>query len=906
MQYSPIGFDTIELILPGDGVLHTFEIIDIASPSCNLSSQIQSPLCGVDSDCNLFIEAAQSTPCDQDSIVEVIFTVLAAGGSDQGFDLYIDNELFDEGIPYTGTETIFTKSLMGDGEEHIIEIIDAANDTCTATTTILLEDCTQPCMIINPFAGVGSNNNIVASVFNDSYSPKDITISVGDKVIWQWQTDTLRSVTASDFSFDSGVVGPGASYTSPILPIGVHRYFSEFNGMEGSITVEPNCSNGQIPIVYSFSKFGGANTGYNVFVDNIQINGDPIPYAANGNNSGNSFVAGNGEIHIVTIIDAVDDNCRTTQTFEVPFCDESTCAIFLDNPIISDCADNNTVTLNIDALAYNPTDSMYVISLDDIIIDTIAFDTSGVNPIELLVAGDDETHTLIIYDLSESTCSDTLDFTVPFCDNPCAFDPISIDYLVEAVGDTCYDGSTQIMISTQAVQDFTSEYIIEINSTSDQIEETFEYPIDGNISHIYTLIADGSEVNISIRNEDDTSCLADTSFTLYSCDPDPCNLELIDLQYDNCRDGGIMDMTITLDTFRVSDSLSIEIDGSEIFNGTYTEFYTNPTFEIVYNGEERTLAFNDLNVEGCRLSETFFTEFCPIDCAISASYTLVDSCILATDTSYAIIIAGDVLNALSDSIRIEIVSDNIASNYSYEELAAGITIDLDVLDDNPTIGIFDMADNSCRQFLSVVPPTCILDCSIDISDVIILEGDCINGERIASILIDYDLQVSDSLIVLIDDNEIIQESYPNDSTITTTIIGDGLLHTIIVRDAINSGCADTVEVVFTECPFSCEDFMADFDFTIDTLTRTINFIDLTTGGADSWSWDLGDGTVSSDATPFHTYTSFGAYTVCHLLILLLLLAKSHLIFGLLIMILNCLIRQMGRLLLRMLVTSSYA
>ncbi|HEY1115391.1 MAG TPA: PKD domain-containing protein [Chitinophagaceae bacterium] len=33
------------------------------------------------------------------------------------------------------------------------------------------------------------------------------------------------------------------------------------------------------------------------------------------------------------------------------------------------------------------------------------------------------------------------------------------------------------------------------------------------------------------------------------------------------------------------------------------------------------------------------------------------------------------------------------------------------------------------------------------------------------------------------------------------------------------------------------------------------------GTITSWSWDLGDGTLSSDASPFHTYTAGGSYTV---------------------------------------------
>jgi len=42
---------------------------------------------------------------------------------------------------------------------------------------------------------------------------------------------------------------------------------------------------------------------------------------------------------------------------------------------------------------------------------------------------------------------------------------------------------------------------------------------------------------------------------------------------------------------------------------------------------------------------------------------------------------------------------------------------------------------------------------------------------------------------------------------------------------------------------------------------TVNFTDLSTGGPTSWSWDFGDGAVSFDQNPSHTYSFPGTYTV---------------------------------------------
>jgi PKD repeat protein len=74
----------------------------------------------------------------------------------------------------------------------------------------------------------------------------------------------------------------------------------------------------------------------------------------------------------------------------------------------------------------------------------------------------------------------------------------------------------------------------------------------------------------------------------------------------------------------------------------------------------------------------------------------------------------------------------------------------------------------------------------------------------------------------------------------------------------NSGCETDVmcdSVTVTACPA----VIAAFTYADSALT--INFTDLSVG-ADTWSWDFGDGFSSTTQNASHTYASGGTYTVC--------------------------------------------
>ncbi len=75
-----------------------------------------------------------------------------------------------------------------------------------------------------------------------------------------------------------------------------------------------------------------------------------------------------------------------------------------------------------------------------------------------------------------------------------------------------------------------------------------------------------------------------------------------------------------------------------------------------------------------------------------------------------------------------------------------------------------------------------------------------------------------------------------------------------------SGCIDSISHSITVNPRPAADFTAPVTFRCGP-PLTVNFQDLSTGGAISWLWDFGDGNTSTAQNPSHTYTGYGQFTV---------------------------------------------
>lgn len=106
----------------------------------------------------------------------------------------------------------------------------------------------------------------------------------------------------------------------------------------------------------------------------------------------------------------------------------------------------------------------------------------------------------------------------------------------------------------------------------------------------------------------------------------------------------------------------------------------------------------------------------------------------------------------------------------------------------------------------------------------------------------------------------------NTSTIqnpTHTFSEAGTYLVCLTIQGVDSTCYDTycMPVTVGNTPAECE---ADFYYFSDSnaVTNTYYFVDISSGNVNSWYWDFGDGTTSTEQNPTHLFTSPGFYTVC--------------------------------------------
>lgn len=94
-----------------------------------------------------------------------------------------------------------------------------------------------------------------------------------------------------------------------------------------------------------------------------------------------------------------------------------------------------------------------------------------------------------------------------------------------------------------------------------------------------------------------------------------------------------------------------------------------------------------------------------------------------------------------------------------------------------------------------------------------------------------------------------QNIYPEEGMYTVVLT---------IYDSIND-CSDQIVKQIMVGTIGC---LANFNYTVNNITRTVSFYNLSSGDISEYYWDFGDGDYSSNQNPLHTFASDGYYRVC--------------------------------------------
>ena len=96
---------------------------------------------------------------------------------------------------------------------------------------------------VRPVASAAASTNVTIRDF--AFSPKSVTIDVGDTVTWTNKDTVKHSATAEDGSFDTGLLGKGRSGSNTFDEAGTFQYICKPHPfMKGTITVRAASSGG--------------------------------------------------------------------------------------------------------------------------------------------------------------------------------------------------------------------------------------------------------------------------------------------------------------------------------------------------------------------------------------------------------------------------------------------------------------------------------------------------------------------------------------------------------------------------------------------------------------------------------------------------------------------------------------
>ncbi len=854
-DYDLIGLTNVEFFLPGDDKTHQISIIDVGDETCTIKGNVKAINCNGFFECSLNVNAEILERCNEDSLVLVGIDVSTLSPTALGVEIILDDTIVVDTIYYTGSQASVAFPVFGDGLLHTIKAMDLSDTFCIDEVAILINDCSAPCGITELEIGTGSNSTIVLAVTDFAVSLKDLTMSSGDDILWQWIQDSLvgiRSVNESGpNSWDSGLQTDGAIFISPILTAGFHPYYLyNANGdtlFNANIEVIASCDENKIPVFYNFFDVNGSVDGFDIYIDSMRLETGPFPYSLDGNNRGVFQLEGDDLEHLIEIRDLSEMECFSGAFFVAPICEVTPCGGMIELLIQDSCYNDNTINFLATVSHPNPTDQGFVFRLDGELFDGFPYlyGPNGETQITGPLLADSTVYTFSYEDLSDPDCIDTLFFQSPKCITDCNIRLVSTQlvdsfFLIDnpntpdsLVG--CQDSFINVAVVFNEEYSDSDSFRIVVDSVLD--DTVYGYELGDGLNTIFVLVkGDDAFHTIQLIDHLDASCTFTADIYTPMCFS-PCNIEIDNIVLDSCINE-IGYYTLNLDTTTNKYNYQVFYDGDsiEIVGDSLLANFTG-----IADGLEHYILVSDNEEPLCKDSLFFTSGYC-LDCFLDVQMVQTDSCEIGDSIGYEFI-----FNPEIDSldVRVEVGDTSYMINPKSIDFIYGIRLRGD---SSFYQYIFTSTeDQFCKDTLNIQT----IDCTPIICDPNF--GYTIDGLTItftdssttSEPIIDQEWSI----------NEIVKIG--NVSTFNFTVDSIGLYdicHTITTDSCSSEIC---LEVLVGD---PCTEVIPFFTFV--NISDGYQFTNMSTGNIDEFLYRFGDGIISNSMDPFHVFPDTGVYEVC--------------------------------------------
>lgn len=725
-DYTGTGPNTLQYSIAGDGQVHEIQIADVADPTCIITNNFAAPDCGAAPACSISVTAEQTGPCQAGNNIPYTLTLQTINVGTTGFQVIVDGNPLAGTFNYdvSGTTTV-TVDLPGDGQVHTVSARDNSDQTCIGSTEVSVPDCNVPCVLSNLFATTGSSNIHIVEVQDFQFVPASISITSGDIVEFQWVGDvdhtSTSDATSGPDSWDSGLLSNGSVFQIPALSEGVHPYYCIPHGapggvgMSGSVTVQADCTNGQVAVTLEFTAEGEGFNGFNVYVDGNLTADSPFAYSGNGSNAAIVSAPGDGLIHQFFVSDVDNPDCSITAQLTTPDCNASTCQLSLSLSENGGCDDSGLVPVSLQIQDIGGGNAGFEVIADGNIEGTFAYSGNGTTEITINLPGDGQVHNVTINDLSDPECTATAMITTTDCSTPCA-----ITDLIASFGSS----STQIVL----VEDF--EFVPEVLTINSG--DIVEFQWVGDVEHTTTSDAtsgpDTWDSGLLGNGATFQTPLLSAGVHDYYCiphgGPGGVGMSGTIQVSENCENGMVY---LNLSFSIVSGGPGgyyVFLDGDTIAGPLQYVSGDQQSTQISIPGDGMThnIAIQDAFNENCSASIDYLAPECEMEeCMISA--TAMSLGCNAEDLSLHRLI---IEHTATGSQGLDLLIDGIPHGqnpFSYD-VTGTTTIEFALPGDGNAheIFLFDKEFVSCSETISIISEDCTVDCIIDNFSLEVVQG----------------------------------------------------------------------------------------------------------------------------------------------------------------------------------------